>query len=312
MTGQRITLKSGWQLLILAGAAQWAIGCGSSSNTPRVDAGAGGSDGGSSDSGAGGKLSGAGGRGTGGTGGVVNPACASPLYPTTVSAFGAIFDNWDVASVSSDGLGPVTTDGGMGTLRELDTTQGDPTNGSVKLTIPFTMPGQTMLFARLYGNGVNLSGATVTARVKLDPGGVISGPTDSALAFIIFKSGAAYVYAEGQQKVVLDPSLGWMTVTASASNPGPGLSPDYSPCEVREIDVAIQTGTTGNYRTGVVHIDTISVANAAADAGSDADDAASDSAAAETGGDVPASTPDTATSPDTATTPDASDASSGG
>ena len=41
--------------------------------------------------------------------------------------------------------------------------------------------------------------------------------------------------------------------------PNPQLPFGYSPCDVREIDLIIQTGQVGNYRPAVVHIDTIAI-----------------------------------------------------
>jgi hypothetical protein len=260
--------KTGWQLLVLAGVLQAAAGCGSSSAV----GGTGGTDGGADGGGVGGKLGGVGGRtGTGGSSPVdaANPACAANLYGA-VSAFGAIFDQWAVASNSTPPeLAPTIVDGATtsGTLMELDPSDGNPTNGSIKLTIPFTAPNQTLLFARLY-NGVNMHGATITAKVKLDMG-LITGPTDIGQAFIVLKTTIGYIYAAGPD-ITLDPTAGWMTITANADAPSANLSAGYTSCDVRELDVVIQTGPTGNYQQAVVHIDTISISYpAGVDAGGD-------------------------------------------
>jgi len=311
MTRQLISWKNAWQLLVLTGALQWAA-AGCSSDASNIG-GAGGSDGGTDATGGGGKLGGTGGRGTGGNVPVDagNPACASGLY-SRVSAFGAIFDGWDVAPNSSPELAPMTgADGGFtgGTFRELDQTDGDPTNGSVKLTIPFTAPNQTLLFARLY-TGFNMQGATISARVKLDSG-LITGPTDSGRAFIALKTTASYTYAEGPD-ISLDPTAGWRTIRASADAPGANVGAGYTSCDVREIDVVIQTGPTGNYRQAVVHIDTIEISYPSGVDASVHDEAGAGTDASDSGpGDTPASTPDATDAP--ASTPDASDdASSGG
>lgn len=284
--------KTAWQLLFLAGVLQAAAGCGSSGGK----GGAGGTDGGANDGGTGGKLGGVGGRtGTGGGSPVdaANPACAAAPY-SHVSTFGAIFDGWDVALNSSDGLAPMTVDGSFsGTLRELDTAAGDPTNGSVRLTIPFTLPNQTMLFARGYSAGLNMSGMTVTARVKLDSG-LISGPTDLGQAFIALKSTSSYLYASAPE-MALDPTGGWVKISASADLPSSNAQFGYTACDIREIDVVIQTGPTGNYRQAVVHIDTIEISQPGGDAGTD-DAEPSDAGPGDTfvirndaaGGDVPA------------------------
>jgi hypothetical protein len=293
MTRQRINWKTRWQLLIVAGAVHAVAGCGANSNGNVT--GTGGSDGGS-DSGMGGKLAGTGGRGTGGAVDAANPACAANLY-SAVATFGSIFDQWMVAPNSTPPeLAPVLgADGAVtsGTIQELDLSDGNPTNGSVKLTIPFTAPSQTLLFARLYNNPVNMTGATITAKIKLDSG-LITGPTDIGQAFIALKTTAAYVYAAGPD-ITLDPSAGWMTITANADAPSAGLFPGYTSCEVRELDVIIQTGQAGNYRQAVVHIDTISISYPGVDAGGDGGSATDTgtgdaivSGDGSTGGDVPA------------------------
>jgi len=183
--------------------------------------------------------------------------CATPQY-TGTTAFGAVFDGWVVAENSAYPLVPRIEDGGMvGTLLELDTADGSPTNGSAKLTIPFSEPVQDLLFAKLYAPGVSLAGAKVTAQIKLDSG-LITGPADIGRAFIALKSGPSYTWAPGNS-ITLDPTAGWVPLTLSADAPSPGLSLEYDPCDIREIDIIIQTAQTGMYRSAVVHIDTIAI-----------------------------------------------------
>jgi hypothetical protein len=225
-----------------------------------VTAAACGSDGGAQADGAAGTTGSAGRAGTsggGGTGG--GRACPTAQY-TATTAFGAIFDGWAVAANSSPGLAPMADpDGGpaTGTKLELDTADGSPAAGSAKLSIPFSMPGEEMLFAKLYTPGVNLAGTTVSAKVKLDSG-LITGPTDTGTAFIALTSGAAYTWAPGTS-ITLDPTAGWQTLTLLANAPSPGLPTEYEPCDIREIDVIVRTGDTGMYRAAVVHIDTIAI-----------------------------------------------------
>jgi hypothetical protein len=303
--------KNGWLLVVLAGILQQAA-CSSSNNANKdasvgtggrgggAGAGTGGGNGGNSGS-SGGRIGTGGGSGGdigtgGGSGG--SPACASLPY-THVSEFGAIFDQWDVALNSTAELVPmpgVGPDGGFsGTVRELDLTDGSPTNGSVKLTVPYSDVNQQLLFAHFYP-GVNMAGAVITARIKLDSG-LITAPTDIARAFFVMKSTPGYLYAPGPD-IALDPSAGWVTLSVSADAPSAAVPFGYTPCDIREIDLAIQTGNTGTYRQGVIHIDTISIASpggvdpdAGTDAGTDAGsgpdaprDAGPDGADASSGG----------------------------
>ena len=135
-----------------------------------------GTDAGSGGKGIGGKT-GAGGSGVGGI-----TACLAPKY-THVSTFGAILDSWVVAANSTPGtLAPVPgVDGspGTGTLVEIDTTDGMPATpvlGSVKLTIPFDRPNEELLFAQNM-SGLNMTGETVTAYIKLNSG-LNTGPVN--------------------------------------------------------------------------------------------------------------------------------------
>ena len=225
-----------------------------------------GNDAGSGGKGVGGKT-GAGGSGVGGS-----TACLAPKY-THTSTFGAILDGWVVAANSTPGtLAPTPgVDGGpgTGTKVEIDNTDGMPATpvlGSVKLTIPFDQPNEEMLFAN-NSNGLNMSGQTISAYIKLDSG-LNTGPVNVGRAFMILKTTAAYNYVAGPA-ISLDPSAGWMQISIDANNPQPALPPGYDPCDVREIDVSVQTGGTGSYTTAVVHIDTIAVGppNTAEDAG---------------------------------------------
>ena len=260
--------------------------------------------GGASDGGVGGKTGAGGTAGrsaAGGAGGFVSPACSSQPY-THVSTFGAIFDGWVVAGNSTPGsLAPMPgVDGGMatGTKVELDTSDGSPlapVPGSVKLTIPFANANEEMLFAQ-NTSGLNMAGATITAQIKLDSG-LNTGPTNVGRAFLIVKSGTGYVYGAGPA-VSLDPTAGWVGLTLNVDAPSLPLFPDYDPCDIREIDVSVQTGSQGTYTTAVVHIDTIAVTRPAGDGG--ITDASGDTAPDAGPGDAPADTP---------ATPDASDAS---
>jgi hypothetical protein len=216
-----------------------------------------------------------------------NPACNGLKY-THTSPFGAILDGWGVAGNSMPPtLVPIPgPDGGTasGTIVEIDNTDGMPATpvlGSVKLTIPFDGPSETLLFAQNM-NSLNMAGETVTAWIKLNSG-LNTDAINTGSAFLVLKSTGSYNYAPGTA-ISLDSSAGWVQLSIDASNP-PLPPAGYDPCDVREIDVVIQTGAGGRYTTAVVHIDTITVGGP--------------------GGVVDAGPDDTGTSTDTSTTVDA-------
>ena len=187
---------------------------------------------------------------------------ATPASTAHTSTFGAILDGWVVAANSTPAtLAPIPgPDGGTasGTIVEIDTTDGMPATppvGSVKLTIPFDGPNETLLFAQNM-NSLNMAGETVTAYIKLNSG-LNTGPVNVGTASIALKTTGAYNYVQGPV-VALDPSLGWQMLSIDVSTP-PAPPLGYDPCDVREIDILIQTGGSGTYTTGVVHIDSIAI-----------------------------------------------------
>jgi len=261
-----------------------ATGGSASGAAGATSAGAGGN--GTGGTGTGGKSTA--GSSSGGTGGG-NPVCAAAPYEHTFG-FGALFEGWAISSFSTPSLVPMGGSGGTpdgsggtagndaggeggdfpggtggasptGTIMELDTSDGAPDslNGSLKLTIPFDAPAQLLLLAQVYNTNLNFAGTLVTARIKLDSG-LSVGPSDTGRATLVLKSTDGFIYSPGPA-VVLDPSAGWTTLTLDPDAPSAeALSAGYNACQIREIDIEIRTGDTGNYRGAVVHIDAITVA----------------------------------------------------
>ena len=248
-------LRFGVGITGLAIVTLCSASCGSDGGGNDGGGGQGGSSGGHAGTTAGG--SGGGSSGAGGAGGLT---CPTTQY-THTSPFGSSFDGWGVPSGNPTyELIPMPgEDGGppTGTIQSLDSTIGSPTPGSAKLEIPFSGVSQQLLFAQNFPSPLNLTGTTVTAQIRLDSG-IIGNPVTSVVrAFIVIKSTAAYTYATGIA-TNLDASAGWVTLTIKADAPDARPS-DYNPCDVREIDVEIDTGQLGTYTTGIVHIDTIAI-----------------------------------------------------
>jgi hypothetical protein len=320
MTRPHLTVASNFHhlsartTLVLAAAAAFSLmACGGSSG-----GGTGGAPGigGSPMTPTGGKTGtggkGTGGAGTGGSGGFISPACGTNAPYSHTFGFGAILEGWTVAANSTPpSLAPVLdADGGTtsGTLVELDRNDGSPVNGSVKLTIPFNAPNQEMLFAQIMNGGLNMAGGTVTAKIKLDSG-LNTNPVNNGKAFLILKTTSAYNYATGPE-VPLDLSLGWVDLTFNVN--APVMMPlGYDPCDVKEIDVSVQTGGAGTYNTAVIHIDTIEIKRpGGTDAGADTSTDAT--APTDATDDVPAPTDAVDAPPATDTAPDVqTDATSG-
>ncbi len=298
--------------LMFAVAATAFTACGSSSNNndagnPGLGGSPGASGGHDGGTGAGGKIAGTGGKaGMGGAGGM---ACGTPQY-THTWGFGALFEGWGVSaaySVPSSLVPMPAADGAAasGTTLDIDQSEGNPSppSGSLKLGIPFSGPNQLLLLNNLFTTGLNLSGTRITAQIKLDSG-VISGPSDTVTAYLVLKSTTAYNYLPGTA-VVLDPSVDWITMTIDGDMPTvDSVGIGYNPCDVRELDIEIHTGGTGNYHAGVIHVDSIAITSKTGgvpDAGDNTDTGTATDTATVT---------DSGTGTDTSTVPDAGSDSS--
>jgi hypothetical protein len=158
---------------------------------------------------------------------------------------------------------------------EIDQSEANPSPpaGSLKLSIPFDGPNELLLLANVFTTGLNFSGTTITAQIKLDSG-LITGPADTATAYLVLKSTTAYNYLPGTA-VVLDPSAGWITMTIDGDMPTvDSVGIGYNPCDVRELDIEIHTGGTGSYHAAVIHVDSIAITSKTAvvpDAGGNTD-----------------------------------------
>jgi hypothetical protein len=203
------------------------------------------------------------------TGGV---PCSAAQYTHTFE-FGAIFEGWGISSYSTSHLIPGIDVGaggaggeggdagqGSGTRIELDTSEGAPGSpeGSLELVVPFDGPAQLLLLEHVFSTGMNFEGTLVTAQIKLDSG-LIVGPSDTGTANLVLKATDSFVYHPGP-RVVLDPSAGWVTLSIDPDTPTTdAAAAGYTACQIREIDIEIHTGDTGNYQQAVVHVDSIAV-----------------------------------------------------
>jgi hypothetical protein len=133
---------------------------------------------------------------------------------------------------------------------------GQPDPGSAMLTIPFVPNPSSATTNEQVDFGINfaapmdLSGKTLTARVKLDAGLGASGGG----AKLIIKSGAAFVYADGGFQNLTPGD--WITLTTSFDTPG-FAGAGYTPTQIVQVDVEIQANGATAFTTATVHIDTV-------------------------------------------------------
>jgi hypothetical protein len=224
-------------------------------------------DGSAATGGSGGTAGTGGGAGSGGSSDAA-ATCALAQYTNVFRFTGTTAEGWDIHPSSYPAAVPGTTADGAttGTAFSIDPNDGSPAPGSIKLVIPFdtVQVNEALILEHLYSMmPVNLGGTTISAQIKLDSlqGGSV---TSTLQAFIALKSTSSYIYATGPTFNLEQPGQ-WITISSSAAAIALNGSTGFDLCDIREIDVIIQTGNAGTYGATTVHIDSIAIT--AGDAG---------------------------------------------
>jgi len=185
----------------------------------------------------GGKTSGESGGSTGGSAG--SPAVGSGWrFPSSVESWAPSYGEPGSLMSASD--------------LSWDSATGNPENGSLELSIPFNGTDQK-LDVSIGVAGFNMTGKTLTAKVKLDSG-LSSSPDNPGGAKLYVKTGPQFVYADSGW-TNLDGN--WASLSLNVSSPAGYVAGTHTPSDVREIGVEIATGSQGSYSSAVVHIDTV-------------------------------------------------------
>jgi hypothetical protein len=135
---------------------------------------------------------------------------------------------------------------------------GNPGPGSLELVAAFSGTSQTLEVGRSLATALDLSGATLTAKVKLESG-LSSDTTNLGSAKLYVKTGTQYIYACGAS-VNLTPGADWVSLSFPTGTPSYTATVDggaYDPTQVKELGVEINTGSAGTYTTATLHIDSI-------------------------------------------------------
>ncbi len=224
-------------------AAGWitaAGGCGSSS-----------SSGGTGGAGGHGGATGVGGHG-GGVGGTDGGAFDAHDGGGDASDGGAMFsftfdsdlNGFDIdpnVTTNPVNLGGVSVDGGaLVTLAE-DTSVGMPTPGSAHVTTTFSDYNQLVVFRHVYTTPINLTGATLTARVRLDPGADGGVTTFSGVVRMFALSSpntSAFYLADGGSISLSDNSWHLMTFRLSTAE---FVDASFNPAQIVQLGVHIAT-----------------------------------------------------------------------
>ncbi len=177
--------------------------------------------------------------GTVGTGGVVGTG--GTTSGSVQYAFNSSVEGFTISYSPDVSGGTVSHDSG----------QGDPASGAMKLDLPFNGTDQQIHASIVLPSSQNLTGKTITMRVKLESG-LNSSPDNPGGATVFAKSGDGYTWGAGQW-TNLSSSDGWVTVQFQVTADG-----GFNPADVREIGIKLATGSTGSFSSAVVYVDTIS------------------------------------------------------
>ena len=198
--------------------------------------------GGSSSSGgktsSGGKSSGGNAGTSGSSSGGSAPTGNGWRFPTNSETWAASYGE----PSSAPGSSSVSWDSGVG----------NPENGSLELTVPFSGTDQK-LDVSIGIEPTSFAGKTITAKVKLDSG-LSTSPDHPGGAKLYVKTGDGFVYADGGWTNLEGD---WASLSLNVSSPGGFIAGAHDPADVREIGVEIATGSQGSYAGASVHIDSI-------------------------------------------------------
>jgi hypothetical protein len=186
------------------------------------------------------------------TGPAANEACTDVQAQAPAAAADAGTDAGDSADATTPATPPPASD--FYTLAQ-DGTVGEAAPGSAKVTLNFTTGTQSANFAINFSTGVDLTGKTVRAQVRIEP-----GAPSTTYAKMYLKTGVGYYYADSGQ-VTLIPGT-WIPVsfatTAPPSYPMPVDATLYLLGDVREIGMELAATGIAAAATAEIHIDTIS------------------------------------------------------
>jgi hypothetical protein len=225
-------------------------GSGGSTGAAGATAGSGGAAAGAG--GSGGAAAGGGGvAGQGGAGGGATPAVASFLYDFDTGAQGFVLNT--LAAVGN--LATTTADGGTLPTFAWDGTVGDPTSGSLKVTVDFTGYGQFVQSTIDVNPPINATGKTIHVFVRLDSGAFLGG------AQILAQSAGGQV-APASTLTTLAAGTAWkeLTLDLTAAHTA---SASFDPSQLTEISIQFTSGSNpadGGAFTpvnAVFHIDSV-------------------------------------------------------
>jgi hypothetical protein len=137
---------------------------------------------------------------------------------------------------------------------------GDPAPGALTLDVPFDAASQNVAVSFAFATPLDLTGKTVTARVRLVSGMTQDGENPGGIMLFV-KGGADWKLAQSAWHNAGVADVGaWATLTLSPSTPGADdyFEEGFSVTDVKMVGVTAATGGTGTlYEAATIEIDSI-------------------------------------------------------
>jgi hypothetical protein len=210
------------------------------------------SAGGSTATGAGGASnagSGGAGGGTGGSGGGAEPAF-SYTFDADVQGFTIL--TGEGASTPAE-----LQDNAVASWAEAS---GDPAPGALTLDVPFDAASQNVAVSLAFATPLDLTGKTITARVRLVSGLTEDGENPGGVMLFV-KGGTDWKLAQSAwHNAGVAEAGAWSTLTLTPSTPSADdfFEEGFSVTDVKMVGISVATGGTGTmYEAATIEIDSI-------------------------------------------------------
>jgi hypothetical protein len=174
-------------------------------------------------------------------GGVSGDARTDSMLPPVLSyTFDTGTQGWTV-------LWSNITDGGVQDCSlTWSSTVGDPSPGSLELKAPFHAPNEALNMGIYFPGGIDLSGRTLTLRIKL-VSGLSSDPNHLGAVMPYFQD-TGYTWADNGSTSVSDTAAGpdgWVTITANVDHPAGTVAAGYTPQSIYLVGIQFSTRGCG-------------------------------------------------------------------
>ena len=183
---------------------------------------------------------------------------AAPIAGTAVETFDTDSDfgfNPYHDTLQTNLGNPGTVEGGVAPTLAFDSTEGSPSPGSLKVTVPYSGPNQYVdVQSLVFVVPQDWSGHTLHVRLKVDEGSIFRG-----FAQLYVDTGVSYVPADSN--VTVAPGSEWQDIAMDLSHPmTTDPSGRFNPKQVVLYGLQLNSGSAGAGATpATFHLDSFSL-----------------------------------------------------